>query len=103
MFRTRKGNVIGYLLLAGGVVAGLVAAFQNDSAIRNVNNRQTDFIIQQCQRDDARNDIVVDSLRGAKRRAIVSYRDNPVLLEVELFRIQDQIDEFQNSPPCRLP
>lgn len=103
MFRSVTANRIGYGVLAVGVVAGLIGAYKNDSAIKDVNTKQTKFIIQQCLRDDARNDIVVESLRGAKRRAIVTYRNSPVILEVELFRIQEQIDEFKNSPPCRLP
>lgn len=103
MFRTATANRVGYGILAVGVIVGLFGAYKNDSAIKEVNTKQTRFIIQQCLRDDSRNDIVIESLRGAKRRAIVTYQNNPDLMEIELLRIQDQIDKFKNSPPCRLP
>jgi len=103
MFKTATANRVGYAILAVGCAAGLFGAYRNDSAIKNVNEKQTRFIIDQCLRDDKRNDIVIESLQGAKRRAIITYRENPVLLEVELFRIQEQINEFKNSPPCKLP
>jgi hypothetical protein len=103
MTSSETKNRLGYMVLTIGVILGLFAAFRNDSNIRDVNDRQTNFIIQQCERDDSRNDIVIESLRGAKRRAIVTYRSNADLLYIEVQRIQDQIDEFKNSPPCRLP
>lgn len=94
---------MGYIVLACGVVLGLFGAWRNDIHIQKVNDKQTSFIVDQCLRDDKRNDIVIDSLRGAKRRAVATYRATPDLLELEVGRIQDQIDEFKNSPPCRLP
>lgn len=103
MTSSETKNRVGYMVLAIGVSLGLFAAYRNDSNITKVNEKQTNFIIQQCQRDDARNDIVVESLEGAKRRAIVTYKDNPILKEVEIARIQGQINEFKHSPPCRLP
>ena len=103
MFRTTTQNRIGYGVLALGVIAGLIGAFVNDAAIKSVNKQQTRFIIDQCLRDDKRNDIVVESLKGAKARAIVTYKDNPLLQAIETAKIQDQIDEFNNNPPCKLP
>lgn len=96
-------NRIGYLLLTIGVTVGLVAAYKNDSAIKDVNRKQTNFIIQQCQRDDKRNDIVIDSLKGAQIRAKIALKNNPVAQAIEVQRIQDNIRQFENAPPCRLP
>lgn len=97
------GNRTGYSILAAGVVLGLFFAWQNDNDIKEVNRSQTKFIIEQCKRDTNRNEIVIDSLEGAKRRAIITYRDDPFLGQLEVDRIQRQINNFKNSPPCELP
>lgn len=94
---------LGYGLLALGVIAGLFGAWENDNSIKAVNKQQTQFILQQCQRDNARNGIVIESLEGAQRRAAITFKDEPALAALEIGKIQQQIADFKNSPPCRLP
>jgi len=103
MRSVRHKDRIGYVLLTIGVVVGLFAGWENDNAIKEVNSRQTTFIIEQCKRDADRNEIVIDSLEGAQRRAAVTFKDDQALARVEVDRIQEQINRFKNSPPCRLP
>lgn len=103
MFRTATQNRIGYGLLAVGVVAGLFGAYRNDAAIKEVNNKQTIFILKQCQRDEQRNDIVIKSLQGAKDRTRETFKNNPIALTIQLRQINEQIEQFKNSPPCELP
>lgn len=97
------GNRAGYLVLVIGVVAGLFFGWENDNAIKDVNNKQTRFILNQCRRDDMRNDIVIDSLESAKRRTAITYKGDLFLRKLEVDRIQEQIDKFKDAPLCELP
>lgn len=97
------GNRAGYLVLSLGVVAGLFFSWKNDNAIKDVNNKQTKFILEQCRRDDMRNYVVIDALEGAQRRAIFTYKDDPFIRNYEVGRIQEQINHFKNAPTCELP
>lgn len=103
MFRTATQNRIGYGALAVGVVIGLFFSYKNDSAIKDVNRRQTTFILQQCERDRFRNKTVIEALESAKERARDLYKFDPIKQSRQLTIIQSQIDAFEQITECRLP
>ena len=103
MVTAANKNRFGYIFLTIGVVAGLLGAFRNDSSIRKVNEKQTTFIVRQCDREKIRNEIAIRFLERDRFRVSESKEIDPGIKSSYLTTIDTQIHELRNVPPCRLP
>ncbi len=103
MLSVSNTNRLGYIILTIGVIVGLFAAYQNDNAIRTVNEKQTKFIVRQCDREKVRNKIAIGFLERDRTRVLSAKDLDPAIKTTYLSTIDGQVKELDNIPPCRLP
>jgi len=104
MLETKTANRLGYGLLTVGVVVGLYAGYKNDQGLKEVNNKQTTFIVSQCKRDKVRDDSVIQALEDAKVRVRIQFAtSNPDALATSLAKIQHSINTLKHKEKCEVP
>lgn len=99
----QKIPVYGYAILAIATVLGLAGTYNANKMVeeeaRNRINDINSFLRIQCSRDNYRDEIIIDALEDAQRRAIASIND-PRLQAVEVARIQASINKLLNQSNC---
>lgn len=110
MFKTTNKNRIGYGILTLGVVLGLFFSYRNDAAIEDVNIRQSElieiqreFIIDQCDRDKIKDQVIIKNLQDEKFRVAQTLKNDPVLSSFITERLNKQIRDIRNAKPCKIP
>ena len=102
MVSAQTKNKFGYLFLTIGVVAGLFAAWKNDNAIKEVNRKQTIFIIRQCDREKFRNQIAINFLERDRVR-VQNEKFDVAIRQAYIDTIEKQINRLNHIPKCSLP
>ncbi len=89
------GNRAGYSILAIGVIIGLFFSGIIDHKIEK-------FSVQQCKSNEIVYGIMIDTLEGAKRRAIATLGSDPRLQAAAIASYQRSIEILESAPDCKI-
>ena len=89
------GNRAGYSILAIGVIVGLLFSWNTDNKIEN-------FSVKQCKSNEIVYGVIIDTLEGAKRRAIATLASDPRLQAAATASYQRSIDILKLAPKCEI-